>query len=332
MMIERKTVINLLEAYAVAVKHYLRGEDGIYYEDLYYLVKFLPAYALPAGIPSNPDMDEEPLSPSESPEYVRTSQNNPEKLSFLTQRNPSGVASAPHLPLPVGTRRSNSVSKKPNFMEPTAPIPLTRVGTTGIISQNEEKFLLPARMPPKYHFFDLFPFSLLVRALTKRGRELKGKKAAKLRAKMKNNVVSHNLPLEVSLYLVSARYQSNASRHDTSTHHIFWCIISQVISLFCKIVKPPMFQLSVCYVTLPYNFVRSTDAIVFRSAPCSVESACGWSYRSGAYLDDSDSVFVSPASKLRGLYIGTKLYVLSYSIHLWVVTVLYCLALVRSIY
>lgn len=32
MLVEKKTVINLLGAYAVAVKHYLRGEDGIYYE------------------------------------------------------------------------------------------------------------------------------------------------------------------------------------------------------------------------------------------------------------------------------------------------------------
>lgn len=30
-LVEKKTVINLLEAFAVAVKHYLRGEDGIYY-------------------------------------------------------------------------------------------------------------------------------------------------------------------------------------------------------------------------------------------------------------------------------------------------------------
>jgi hypothetical protein len=26
-MVEKKTIINLLEAYGVAVKHYLRGED-----------------------------------------------------------------------------------------------------------------------------------------------------------------------------------------------------------------------------------------------------------------------------------------------------------------
>ncbi|KAG1848965.1 UPF0187-domain-containing protein [Suillus subalutaceus] len=34
-LIEKKTVVNLLEAYAVAVKHYLRGEEGIHYEDLH---------------------------------------------------------------------------------------------------------------------------------------------------------------------------------------------------------------------------------------------------------------------------------------------------------
>lgn len=31
-MVEKKTAINLVEAFAVAVKHYLRGEEGIYYK------------------------------------------------------------------------------------------------------------------------------------------------------------------------------------------------------------------------------------------------------------------------------------------------------------
>ena len=35
-------MLNLLEAFAVALKHYLRGETGIHYEDLYHLVLFLP--------------------------------------------------------------------------------------------------------------------------------------------------------------------------------------------------------------------------------------------------------------------------------------------------
>ncbi|KAJ7034564.1 hypothetical protein C8F04DRAFT_1183106 [Mycena alexandri] len=72
-----------------------------------------------------------------------------------------------------------------------------------ILARTDEAFLLPDSLPPKYHLFDLFPFSLLVRCLTKHGCEVKGKKAARVRAKLSagSGEGSHNLPLEVSLYL-----------------------------------------------------------------------------------------------------------------------------------
>jgi hypothetical protein len=72
-----------------------------------------------------------------------------------------------------------------------------------VIPAAEEAYLFPASMPPRYTIFDLFPFSLLINIITKRGHEVKGKKAARIRAKMKQKTVSHNLPLEISLYLVS---------------------------------------------------------------------------------------------------------------------------------
>ena len=71
-----------------------------------------------------------------------------------------------------------------------------------ILSRADEVYLLPSKLPPKYHYFDIFPLSLLVDLLTDRGKTLKGKKAARLRAKMRNKAISHNLPLEISLYLV----------------------------------------------------------------------------------------------------------------------------------
>ncbi|EGO03367.1 hypothetical protein SERLA73DRAFT_101466 [Serpula lacrymans var. lacrymans S7.3] len=43
--IEKKTMINLLQAFSIAVKHSLRRELGIYYEDLFPLICFLPKYA-----------------------------------------------------------------------------------------------------------------------------------------------------------------------------------------------------------------------------------------------------------------------------------------------
>lgn len=61
----------------------------------------------------------------------------------------------------------------------------------------KEEDLFPARMPPRYTIFDFFPFSLFVGGLTERGRG-EGRKAARLRAKM----MTHNFPLELSLYLV----------------------------------------------------------------------------------------------------------------------------------
>ncbi|KAJ7035219.1 UPF0187-domain-containing protein [Mycena alexandri] len=281
-MIEKKTVINLLEAFGVAVKHYLRGEDGIYYQDLYYLVKFLPAYALPAGIPSNADFTNgaDATGTGRSPTFSDASHGFRPSLpnqpgSFLYQRSPPSSMSAPHLPLPVTAsspakegrdRRTSFAAKIPGIPEraekereareggrPTPPpltispptrlnsptdeknpiLPLSPPPLLGarkvssdlrssksirsirsphpgepqkiILARADEAFLLPGSLPPKYHLFDLFPFSLLVRCLTKRGREVKGKKAARVRAKLSagSGGGSHNLPLEVSLYLSS---------------------------------------------------------------------------------------------------------------------------------
>jgi len=214
-MIERKTVINLLEAYSVAIKHYLRGEDGIYYKDLYYLVKFLPGYALPAGIPSDADLvNQDPYknvwSPMSLPQDTTTAlpTSDAQRIFFngnslLYNRTPGASMSAPHLPLPATT----STPGKMSIPEPPSSpgFSLSIFGEKGkrILPKSDEKFLLPPRMPPKYHIFDLFPFSLLVKMLTKKGKEVKGRKAARMRAKMRHSIVSHNLPLEISLYLSS---------------------------------------------------------------------------------------------------------------------------------
>jgi hypothetical protein len=212
-LVEKKTVINLLEAFSVALKHYLRGEDGIYYTDLYHLVKFLPPYALPPTIPSALDISD-PTSPPLDPNRKDKAHGEASSLSgspklerftsdtsILSKRQ--GLSSStPHLPLPI-----TSPSKKASFLQPP-PTPGSQVhrpdseklwSSGGV---DDEGFLLPARMPPKYSYFDLFPLSLLVRILADDGKQVKGRKAARLRAK-KQTADSQNLPLEISLYLVS---------------------------------------------------------------------------------------------------------------------------------
>ena len=169
-LVEKKTAINLIEAFAVAVKHYLRGEDGIFYEDLYHLVKFLPPYALPAGLPSVVDLSEMPTGRSSDGTRHSASRSEPRKTA------------EDQLPLPVTSEPRSPTSK------------------TSKVRPGDENFLLPARIPPQFAIFDVFPFSLLVRQLTKRGKDIKGKKAARLRAR--EHVISHNIPLEISLYLV----------------------------------------------------------------------------------------------------------------------------------
>ncbi|GAA5902060.1 hypothetical protein JCM6882_000179 [Rhodosporidiobolus microsporus] len=57
-LIEKKTYINLVAAFSIALKHYVRGEAGIHYVDLYPLVNFLPRYRLPSSnYIRRPDLD-----------------------------------------------------------------------------------------------------------------------------------------------------------------------------------------------------------------------------------------------------------------------------------
>ncbi|KAL8278109.1 hypothetical protein RQP46_009433 [Phenoliferia psychrophenolica] len=49
-LIEKRSMINLVCAFSVSLKHYLRGEAGIYYKDLYPLVCWLPRYRLPNSV------------------------------------------------------------------------------------------------------------------------------------------------------------------------------------------------------------------------------------------------------------------------------------------
>ncbi|KAF9230804.1 Bestrophin, RFP-TM, chloride channel-domain-containing protein [Melanogaster broomeanus] len=232
-LIEKKTIVNLLEAFGVAVKHYLRGEDGIYYTDLYPLVKFLPPYALPASIPSSADLP----------------------ASFAVYR---------------------ACTRSATLVEPIVhPNGRPQAGEKFSNGPQEDPFLLPASEPPKRSLFDLFPFSLLVKMLTHKGHIVKGKKAARLRARMGNQQggISHNIPLEISLYLSSyiSALQTRKAGVDAPTITMLYSSLNQLVDALTGLER---------ILTTPIPF---------------------------------SSVLISRASR--------------YSIHLWSVTTLYCLAL-----
>jgi putative membrane protein len=180
------------------------------------LVKFLPAYALPAGMPSAADLtqlnqEEDTVIVVERPPIGTNRDGNivefesPASPSSLRQK--STIAhrgpTSPLRPSPMTLLPSEKrTSFAPSLFSPRSfkSVGRAKEHERIVLSRQDESFLMPSHMPPKYGLFDLFPFSLLVSYLSEKGKEVKGKKGAKARAKL--HAISHNLPLELSLYLV----------------------------------------------------------------------------------------------------------------------------------
>jgi putative membrane protein len=167
-----------------------------FFRDLYHCVKFLYPYTLPAGLPTS--MERNCPSTSEIPRGSTSNQKSPVEL-------PQPVTAS------RGRTSQSTISEEERLSHPWKdPAIETREQYSGdvrmrkkrfILPRNEEKLLFPASMPPKYSLFDFFPFSLMTKYFAKRG-QFKGRRAARLRAKLQSSVVSHNIPLEISLYLV----------------------------------------------------------------------------------------------------------------------------------
>jgi hypothetical protein len=202
-MMEKKTVINLVEAFSVSIKHYLRGEDGIYYTDLYHLVKFLPAYSIPAIQAHATQLGLQAIDPLEM------AMNAPATPISATGQN---------LPFPVTTQGRASLAP-PDSRQPRSPIPAISVTspTTSLsytrtpqsalqnhekLNEEDEIYLIPAYKPPNWAILELFPFSLLKGRRWRSAKNATGERAKKIRAKMLNKADQHNIPLEISLYLV----------------------------------------------------------------------------------------------------------------------------------
>lgn len=188
-VIEKKSMINLIQAYAVSLKHFLRGEQGIYYEDLHPLVCWLPRFSCqPPSIPTKEDV---------LPLWSETAN---EASIMETPKNPgpvSGASAATLSDLEKGNGGgsggySRSDRKRLRF-DPEAVLP-------DIIA---DKPLQPSRNPPETTFWDYFSMLRFLRPLF---RVLRGKSTSDLtaggRIKKQMNVES-NVPLEISLFLSS---------------------------------------------------------------------------------------------------------------------------------
>ncbi|KAH6908713.1 Bestrophin, RFP-TM, chloride channel-domain-containing protein [Coprinopsis sp. MPI-PUGE-AT-0042] len=173
--IEKKTMMNILQAFPVAVKHFLRGEQGVYYEDLYPLICFLPRYANaePHHDERLPLWHEETAAEHAKEDADRSNRHDRE----VTEKSTS--------------RASSRKPRKDNF-DPEAALP----------SVAEHVQLKPARNPPETTLLDYIPllrlFRWMIRALLK-----KAQPGEQRRRKKHVTVVESNVPLEITLFLSS---------------------------------------------------------------------------------------------------------------------------------
>lgn len=201
-----RLVINV--DHSVAVKHYLRGEETIYYQDLYHLVKFLPVYILPAGRPSlsredptvnlNIDpFDQRAQAGEDIPMPTLASRRQATMPPLVKTTSATPPATLFGRPANIDIEKAGR-AQDPDMLSP----PLTQTSTHGggLRRVSTANALLPASNPPKYALFDVFPFSLFVNLLVKKGKDVKGKKSAKIKARAGN--VNHNIPLEITFYIV----------------------------------------------------------------------------------------------------------------------------------
>ncbi|KZV93122.1 UPF0187-domain-containing protein [Exidia glandulosa HHB12029] len=175
-VIEKKSMINLVQAFSVSVKHLLRGEPGVYYQDLYPLVSFLPRYAHHTGV-----------SRSDNLPVWDTYGMHMEAATPESSRANSRSASPNH-------------SRKNSNFDPEKALPT-------LAAQYE---LRPARSPPKTTIYDVLPLAVLFKPIVSLftwiflRRAYSADKDLTFSGKRRKPAhVDSNVPMELNLFLNS---------------------------------------------------------------------------------------------------------------------------------
>ncbi|KAL7413536.1 Bestrophin, RFP-TM, chloride channel-domain-containing protein [Mrakia frigida] len=228
-VIEKVTILNLVQAFGISLKHYLRGEEGVAYEDLWPLIKHLPGYNLPNAIPTPVEArGPNPFSP-EAEEALKTSpyvaprtdqQRRSQESIRLADRS---VSPGSKEDLSSKSRSAGTTLNIPTLSQ--QPKPTITVDTADDTLRSsaprtafamEEPVLKPARNPPPpWRLREVWPFRLMI-PQSVRDREAgiesaRDRSAARQRAR--KGQISENLPLEITLYLTS--YISALGRRDS---------------------------------------------------------------------------------------------------------------------
>ncbi|KAL5528341.1 hypothetical protein ACEPAF_7477 [Sanghuangporus sanghuang] len=212
-VIEKKSMINLVEAFSVAVKHALRGEAGIYYQDLYPLVCFLPRFASQAPM-IDIKADVLPLwqaSDLDDPKKSATAASTLKGLSRTTS-NPSD---ADEKEAATGTIKGEHFA--PDFLK--KKFRKRRSDPDHILPVFDcDRELKPARNPPRTSLYDYIPLLIIFKPIIWifkfMYRRVRKDKYATARPekdglrnafgrKRKAEIIESSVPLEITLFLSS---------------------------------------------------------------------------------------------------------------------------------
>ncbi|KAJ7274914.1 UPF0187-domain-containing protein [Mycena rebaudengoi] len=191
-IIEKKSFINLVQGFSVAVKHFLRAEPGVYYEDLYPLICFLPRFATVEGPKTDADMlplwgasedDAHPLGSARPPPPSR-----------------SATTAVPSVEDDNKSEQSWFRTFRRNASRPGTPDP-----EKALADVQSHRPLKPARNPPPPSVFDYFPFLRIFKIFGRIFRRKSDKRAPRdmLGRKIKPELIESNVPLEICIYLSS---------------------------------------------------------------------------------------------------------------------------------
>ncbi|KAF8629373.1 hypothetical protein AX17_005669 [Amanita inopinata Kibby_2008] len=208
--IEKRTMINMIQAFSVSVKHFLRGEQGIYYEDLYPLISFLPKFA--DSSPEHRHLNMLPLWSSPGPHHHHHHQPTESKTRKRSSAPPStgqatGSTQSPSATLAVADDEKVGMSKTDVDVRMFTRAPRKRSGSfdpeKALPFVRSDRLLRPARNPPSGTIYDYFPLLRVLRwmgrTITRRGKKLANER--RIRKHILADVVESNIPLEIFLYL-----------------------------------------------------------------------------------------------------------------------------------
>lgn len=220
-LVDKKMVVNLLVAYAVAVKHYLRGEEGIGYQDLKPLVPFISScnHSFPATISATGDKTRAL--------HRRLTHDRRHDTPAPCVPATQAPASPGHLVAVPGARSRPAIRT---------------CGTENtIVPLHDEESLQPAEIGPRYCWRTAFPFPFLFWVWTNL------KKLCKLGANdasQKFCPKEDNVPLKISMYLTSYICKLQARRTvDDPTLGLLYTTLNQLVDALTgleRILTTPM--------------------------------------------------------------------------------------------